>query len=523
MNKRLNLMFDGSGGKTIRRTANWLLLLTALMIAVLLGGGMQQDDVVIPKEGEVVTWKQNPQLIIKAKLGQRREHIPSTCVPCEADFYRPQYEHYVGQFPIDYVPKKFAPLSKEEAKKVPMPYSDHQLEFSLMLNGVKGKATDAFNNDDENKVKVEVQGLTMAMRADNTTTKSSFEHMVTLPGRNALIPETLFHKHGLTCYYSDVKGTHFRCFGNSSGESVTGVYLLIPTEKAGYTDIDYGRLIKASYYEPILGGVWITWQTNYKNWDKWREIDAAVWRLLNAWNVSPNPETPIYVDKYKQGDLVAWQLTPQLIIKTTLGQRKVKSYKSFESSRFLGQFAIDYQTKKENLLDNKIPIEDISKIETGLSFNLLLNQQKDAPIYEFNSNSMVVDQVGVSIRNDEGANLRNPTEWIKYLHSLGNLIITGEKFDHLGMECYPKHYGDLICIGKSSNVELSEFLIDVDKGVNASTGWISGMVSTRKYGSQVIANWKAKDANLKDWREIDAAIWRFLDAWNVASQSNKTH
>lgn len=287
MNKRLNLMFDGGGGKTMQRAARWLVSLTALMIAVLLGGCMQ-EDVVIPKEGEVVTWKQNPQLIIKAKLGQRREHIPDThCPRCEADFYHPEREHYVGQFPIDYVPEKFAPISKEEAEKLSIPYSDHQLEFSLMLNGAKGKSTDAYNNDDENQVKVEVQGLKIFMREDNTTTKRSFEHMVALPGRNALIPETLFHKHDLICYYSDPKGTHFRCFGNSSGEGVTGVYLLVPTEKAGFTETSYERLIRAEYYEPVLGGVWITWQTNYKNWDKWREIDTAIWRLLNTWNVAP--------------------------------------------------------------------------------------------------------------------------------------------------------------------------------------------------------------------------------------------
>jgi hypothetical protein len=292
MNKRLNLMFDGSGGKTMLYAALRLISLMTLMITVLLGGCMQQAD--IPREGDIVTWRHNSQLIIKTKLGQRREHV-NAHPRIDHLIYEPEYERFIGQFPIDYVPERFPKFTEaersafeaEDAKKVHAIKSQHFIEFSLMLNGVKGKATDAYNNDDENQVKVRVEGLTIAMRTDNTSTKSMFEGMVASRDRKYFIPETLFQKFGLTCYYNSPEGRRFRCFGHSSGEGVTGVHLLVPTEKAGFTENSYERLISADYYEPIMGGVWIKWRTHYKNWEKWHEIDAAVWRLLNAWNVAP--------------------------------------------------------------------------------------------------------------------------------------------------------------------------------------------------------------------------------------------
>ncbi|MDI1297948.1 hypothetical protein [Methylotenera sp.] len=267
-----------------------------LMIAVLLTGACMRNDAAIPKEGDVVTWKHNSALIIRAELGQRREHIPNKI---DNLIYEPEYERYIGQFPIDYVPEPFPKFTEEErvafeaedAKKLHAIKSMHPIEFSLMLNGAKGKTTDAYNNDDENQVKVTVQGLTMDMRTEHITTKSSNERMLASRDHRYFIPESLFHKYGLTCYYNSPEGRRYLCFGNSGGEGVTGVNLLVPTEKAGFTESSYERLISADYYEPIMGGVWIKWQTHPKNWDKWREIDAAVWRLLNAWNVAPHTNT----------------------------------------------------------------------------------------------------------------------------------------------------------------------------------------------------------------------------------------
>ena len=108
-----------------------------LMIAVLLMGACMRKDPVIPKEGDVVTWMQNSSLIIRAELGQRREHIPRKI---DNLIYEPEYEMFIGQFPIDYVPERFPKLTEEErvafeaeyAKKLHAVKDMHDIEFSLM-------------------------------------------------------------------------------------------------------------------------------------------------------------------------------------------------------------------------------------------------------------------------------------------------------------------------------------------------------------------------------------------------------
>jgi hypothetical protein len=424
-----------------------------LMIAVLLMGACTQKDPVIPKEGDVVTWKHNSELIIRAELGQRREHIPDThCDRCEAG-YEPEYELFVGQFPIDYEPEQFPKLTEDEYASFEAEYgkvlharnSMHFMEFNLMLNGAKAKATDRAMSlalDDVNQVKVQIDSL--GDLDDIDFTKDGYTKYKESPEFKQAVQTQEF---GLDCSTENGAGTVKRCFGASKDKQISGVYISL------IGDDDW---VSGHSSALIYGGIRVDWRMHRQNLKHWKEVDAAIWRLLEAWNVSPHPETPIYVDKYKEGDLVAWQLTPQLIIKTTLGQRKVKSYKSFESSRFLGQFAIDYQPKKESLLDNKVQIEDISKIEQGqgLTFNLLLNQKQNLHIYEFYSSS-VEDQAKVSISYLEEGSPPNPRDRIKYLLSLGSFIITGEKFDYFGMECYPEDHGNIICIGKSGLPRIS--------------------------------------------------------------------
>lgn len=46
--------------------------------------------------------------------------------------------------------------------------------------------------------------------------------------------------------------------------------------------------IYGNSYEPNkYGGVWVKWETSLNNWEDWQEIDNAIWRLLDIWNVAP--------------------------------------------------------------------------------------------------------------------------------------------------------------------------------------------------------------------------------------------
>ena len=66
------------------------------------------------------------------------------CLKCEAEFYRPQYVYYIGQFPIDHQPIKFEKLDEHTAKTLPVKAMDlpYGLEFYLYFNGPTALPTD---------------------------------------------------------------------------------------------------------------------------------------------------------------------------------------------------------------------------------------------------------------------------------------------------------------------------------------------------------------------------------------------
>ena len=238
-------------------------------------GCFQRENSVLPKEGDIVTWKQNDHLIVKAILGERRKHIVNThCRRCEVEFYRPEREHFLGQFPIDYIPEKFSKINKLEANSLPNPYSNYQLEFNFMLNGSTGTATDKSiysqdGMDHPDQVKVIVNN-----RDIKKTTGEI--HKIFLKKNKDIFDEKMFIEYGLYCYpRKDIK--NIWCFGESDNNRVSGLMVAFMSNN---------RVVVQSR-ESVYGGVEVYWVVNRKNLKYWKKIDAKIWDLLDIWNVSP--------------------------------------------------------------------------------------------------------------------------------------------------------------------------------------------------------------------------------------------
>jgi hypothetical protein len=45
--------------------------------------------------------------------------------------------------------------------------------------------------------------------------------------------------------------------------------------------------VLASSFEPIYGGIKVTYRLDQSKLKHWKEVDAAIWRLLETWNISP--------------------------------------------------------------------------------------------------------------------------------------------------------------------------------------------------------------------------------------------
>jgi len=249
----------------------------------------------IPKEGDVVIWSKSwnkySELIIKAKLGQRREHV---IVDSRTDhkFYEPEYERFIGQFPIDYNPKPFPKFTKEEHiayetakrnKKWPPYKSIHPIQFNLMLNGVKTKATDRTLHseqalDDINQVRVEIGGR--GVLDDLLTTKERHERFLkSKVNKTWSYDKQSSHEYGMKCYEKNDAAPlrQLWCFGASTYANASGV---------SFTIIG-SNWVFARSYEPIYGGIKVEYRLDRSKLKHWKEVDAAIWRLLDLWNISP--------------------------------------------------------------------------------------------------------------------------------------------------------------------------------------------------------------------------------------------
>lgn len=245
-----------------------------------LGGCKPQEKVHIPREREILIWKFTDQLIIKAELGQRRKHIPNThCTKCEREFYRPRLEHYLGQFPIDYQPKNYPSLSESEVKEIPWTMIDMGggLEFNLMLNGSTVQATDDsihgnYTLDHYDQVKVFLSTLGGSTQRN---TKQFFDSEI-MKNLDINSKQT---QNGVDCYQFNNSSKGKMCFGHSMNALSSGFQF--------YVSPDQNFQLFMSSEELILGGVKVNWIVDQKHFDKVQEIDANIWRILKAWNISP--------------------------------------------------------------------------------------------------------------------------------------------------------------------------------------------------------------------------------------------
>ncbi len=288
--------------KLIHKAIAWLILILILGLS----SCSKTDTYTPPKEGDIVTWKWTPQLVFKARLGQRRIHIPDThCTRCEREFHKPQYDRFLGQFPIDYVPERFEKLTATEIENLPPTRSNTgAIEFSLMLNGTKCVGAESARElnekldngtlngdscvltdrsflsdqtlDDINQVKVHIQS--QGIQDDvNFTTKDGQERF--LKSGKGRYDKQLSEKYGLSCYYQmGLSLEYFSCFGHSSYSHVSGINI-----SSNFAN----NFIDGYSYEPIYGGIHLRWRIHRENLKHWQEVDAAIWRLLESWNVAP--------------------------------------------------------------------------------------------------------------------------------------------------------------------------------------------------------------------------------------------
>jgi len=239
----------------------------------------KQPEPHIPQEGELVTWRFAPELVIRTRLGERREHVSTG--QHDAHFYRPSVERYIGQFPIDYQPERFDKISMEQVEQMQLGGDNGYLEFNLMLNDSQFKATDANINgpnglDHVDQVKVQIQRRGIV----DTWTSTADGYTSFKASGKGIYNQDLSSQYGFDCYLFKYEGSEILsqvCYGRSTNQKVSAL-------KIQFMDESW---IFMRAWEPIYGGLIVKVRFDRRNLAQWQQIDAAIWRLLDAWNIAP--------------------------------------------------------------------------------------------------------------------------------------------------------------------------------------------------------------------------------------------
>lgn len=118
---------------------------------------------------------------------------------------------------------------------------------------------------------------------------NQFARVSTGPYR-AFDPEKYEEKYGLRCYEQKAgDGDQQWCYGRRHSDLAENLLLkvMIPP----YERHHLFPMMTTNYFSPKQGGLEIAWRTHMNNWPRWREIDAQVWKYIDAWNVAPKDPT----------------------------------------------------------------------------------------------------------------------------------------------------------------------------------------------------------------------------------------
>jgi hypothetical protein len=162
--------------------------------------------------------------------------------------------------------------------------------FTMHMPDYAGYTPDNYLKDfDENRVEiVQISPASMDQMQPGATgayPPNQFERISTGPYR-AFDPDKYEEKYGLRCYLqTDTDGDTQYCYGKR--DSNIEEYLFLDITVPPYRISTQFPNMTTHYFSPRYGGLEIAWRTHMNNFPRWREIDAQIWKYIDAWNIAP--------------------------------------------------------------------------------------------------------------------------------------------------------------------------------------------------------------------------------------------
>jgi hypothetical protein len=164
-----------------------------------------------------------------------------------------------------------------------------EVQFDFFLPHFTGYTLENYRNEsDENKVEVIYLHAGDPHEADADAAGEYPPNMLKRALRDVLNPDDYQDRYGLRCYRGRELRDRITCYGPRDARGHEDILLtaLVPPYAAG---VSFPQM-QARYFSRRYGGVRIAWRTHVKNLPRWHDIDAQIWKFIEAWKVTPAAE-----------------------------------------------------------------------------------------------------------------------------------------------------------------------------------------------------------------------------------------
>lgn len=159
-----------------------------------------------------------------------------------------------------------------------------EARFDFFLPDFSGYTPGNYRNDaDPDKVEVAYLHAADPHEADPDAPGEYPPNMLKRALAESLNPDDHLDQYGLRCYRTREPSPRLTCYGR---RNAAGEYLMLTTQQPPYPPDSFPQL-QARYFSRSYGGVRIAWRTHVRNLPRWHEIDAHIWKFIEAWRVAP--------------------------------------------------------------------------------------------------------------------------------------------------------------------------------------------------------------------------------------------
>lgn len=173
-----------------------------------------------------------------------------------------------------------------------LPHSDHfEVQFDFFLPDFTGYTLQNYRNEsDENKVEVIYLHAGDMHEAEPDAPGEYPPNMLRRALKELVDPKDYKDLYGLRCYKGRALTDRLACYGRRDEKTGEDILIYVPIPPYA-PDVTF-PMMQARYFSKRYGGVRVAWRTHVKNLPRWHEIDAQVWKFIDAWKVPEPPPAP---------------------------------------------------------------------------------------------------------------------------------------------------------------------------------------------------------------------------------------